>query len=380
MVPPPPLRLMLLVASLAISVAGSAESTGPIQVVPEGNSGAGLARLLGRDAAATARVIARRGYRFAHEAGVWLPQSGEVLFTSHQEAQPDGSVASFPYAVSLATGEVRGPIPFTPDVLNPGGGTAAGDGRVLLCSMGRGSVGGRIQLLEVPAPGTDQPGNLTDLATTYPCPGVTPTGRCAFNSPNDITLTPDGGHAWFTDPLYGEGLGYVDLEALGNTRTPAVYHLDMRTGEVTNALPSCCLGLAPNGILLSPDGTTLYMTSFKVAGYVYRMDVTYFPDGRPPALSNFTEFYSPRGTWTAPDGLKADVLGNLYIGCSDGVHVVSPAGRLLGRVVVWGGVANLVFAGPEYRTLVLLNERRIITMETAVPGAARNGPLTAPTT
>lgn len=44
-----------------------------------------------------------------------------------------------------------------------------------------------------------------------------------------------------------------------------------------------------------------------------------------------------------PDGIKCDIYGNVYSGCSDGVEVWNPAGELIGRILVPMGVANFCF-------------------------------------
>lgn len=44
-----------------------------------------------------------------------------------------------------------------------------------------------------------------------------------------------------------------------------------------------------------------------------------------------------------PDGIKCDVHGNVYAGCSDGVEVWDETGMMLGRISVPGGVANFCF-------------------------------------
>ena len=49
--------------------------------------------------------------------------------------------------------------------------------------------------------------------------------------------------------------------------------------------------------------------------------------------------------------------GNVYSGCGDGVHVWSPGGVLLGKILVPGGVANFCFGKPG--EMFLLNETRL---------------------
>lgn len=58
-----------------------------------------------------------------------------------------------------------------------------------------------------------------------------------------------------------------------------------------------------------------------------------------------------------PDGIKCDMKGNVYSGCGDGVHIWSPSGVLLGKILVEGGVANFCFGrGGE---MFLLNENKL---------------------
>ena len=57
-----------------------------------------------------------------------------------------------------------------------------------------------------------------------------------------------------------------------------------------------------------------------------------------------------------PDGIKCDLQGNVYSGCGDGLNVWNASGRLVGKIVVPGGVANFCF-GREGE-IFLLNETR----------------------
>ena len=75
----------------------------------------------------------------------------------------------------------------------------------------------------------------------------------------------------------------------------------------------------------------------------------------------------------APDGIKCDMAGNVYSGCGDGVHVWSPGGVLIGKVVVPGGIANFCFG--KSGELFLLNETRFWVVKIAkhVKGALLAG-------
>lgn len=64
-----------------------------------------------------------------------------------------------------------------------------------------------------------------------------------------------------------------------------------------------------------------------------------------------------------PDGIKCDVYGNVYSGCGDGVEVWNPAGTLVGRIIVDGGVANFCF-GKEGE-MFLCNEQKLWRLQMA---------------
>lgn len=65
----------------------------------------------------------------------------------------------------------------------------------------------------------------------------------------------------------------------------------------------------------------------------------------------------------APDGIKCDTNGNVYTGTFEGVDIYSPAGVLLGKILLRDslgqqrGCANLVF-GPD-GVLFLLSEASV---------------------
>ena len=65
----------------------------------------------------------------------------------------------------------------------------------------------------------------------------------------------------------------------------------------------------------------------------------------------------------APDGIKCDVYGNVYSGCSDGVEVWNAAGELIGRILIPGGIANFCF-GKEGE-MFLCNEQKLWRLQMA---------------
>ncbi|GAT24992.1 SMP-30/Gluconolaconase/LRE-like region [Aspergillus luchuensis] len=65
-----------------------------------------------------------------------------------------------------------------------------------------------------------------------------------------------------------------------------------------------------------------------------------------------------------PDGIKCDLNGNVYSGCGDGIHVWSPGGVLLGRILIDGGVANFCFG--RNGEIFALNEHRLWRVQLGV--------------
>jgi gluconolactonase len=154
----------------------------------------------------------------------------------------------------------------------------------------------------------------------------------AFNSPNDLTTGQDG-TTYFSDPNYQRG-NRADEQG---GRTSVFRVRDGVVGLVDDTLPQ------PNGVVLSPDGKTLYVGA---TGANAIMKYTVFPDG---TTGNRTTFASMR----TPDGATVDCAGNLYWASYDEglVHVFSPSGAQLGTISAGRNTTNAAFGGPDGRTL-----------------------------
>ena len=57
------------------------------------------------------------------------------------------------------------------------------------------------------------------------------------------------------------------------------------------------------------------------------------------------------------------------MGDGAGLLIISKDKKVIGEVKVPGGVTNLVFAGKDYKTLVLLSETAIWALDMKVAGA-----------
>jgi gluconolactonase len=97
-----------------------------------------------------------------------------------------------------------------------------------------------------------------------------------------------------------------------------------------------------NGLMLSPDGRTLYVTNNTV---VVAFDVR--PDG---STTNRHDFGSLDGD-DGGDGMTVDSMGRLYVTSNKGVHVLSPDGKHLGLIPTPRRPISAAFSGPEKKTL-----------------------------
>lgn len=175
-----------------------------------------------------------------------------------------------------------------------------------------------------------------------------------FNACNDLVIDKQGG-IYFTDPRYGAANPWPQ-------GTEAFYYR-AADGKVTRLGDDIA---APNGVILSPDETTLYVVPSmqrQVAAY------TVTEPGKLGARKLFFELQQPADNNNAGgDGLTVDESGNLYITTGLGIQVVSPAGKLLGIIEVPEHPANVTFGGPENKTLYITARKGLYRCEMEATG------------
>jgi gluconolactonase len=109
-------------------------------------------------------------------------------------------------------------------------------------------------------------------------------------------------------------------------------------------------GLFTNGIILSPDEKTLYVTNGTT---LISFDVQ--KDG---TLTNQREFAKLEAGGGA-DGSTIDAAGRIYVTSNAGVQVIAPDGKYLGVIPTPRDVISVAFSGPDKKTLyVVSNDRR----------------------
>lgn len=155
-----------------------------------------------------------------------------------------------------------------------------------------------------------------------------------FSSPNDLVVRSDG-TIYFTDPPYGlTGMREIDFTG--------VFRVAASDPGVAIAEWRGPASARPNGIALTLDETTLYVTETD-PGRVRRFEVA-----SSGALTD-------RGVLTddAPnaDGMAVDVAGNLFVGTRDGVSVFAPDGTRWGLIETDAAATNCAFGGDDARTL-----------------------------
>jgi len=182
-----------------------------------------------------------------------------------------------------------------------------------------------------------------------------------FSSPNDLVRAANGA-IYFTDPPYGlEGLNASPLKEMPFN---GVYRLDP-DGTVTLLER----GLSyPNGILLSPDERTLYVSNSDPARAIimaYTLDATGGLAAR-RIFKDFTPFVGDSKPGL-PDGMAVDVQGNIFATGPGGVSVLAPDGSLLGVVSTGTAIANCAF-GEDGQTLFLAAHHKIARVRTRTVG------------
>ena len=180
-----------------------------------------------------------------------------------------------------------------------------------------------------------------------------------FNSPNDLVVKGNG-DIYFTDPPYG--LTDIEKSKLRELDFAGVYRIGAADGKVTLLSKSLPF---PNGIGFSPDEKILYIgTPEDNKARIMAYDGT---------LANERLFYNAQPLVDAQhkgacDGLKVDREGNVWSTGAGGVLVISPAGKLLGRVNTGEQTGNCCW-GDDGSTLYITADYFLVRVKTLTKGA-----------
>lgn len=182
-----------------------------------------------------------------------------------------------------------------------------------------------------------------------------------FNSPNDVVESKSG-QIYFTDPPYGLP-DFVDdksreIEYFGVYRVSPNRKVTLEIKDLTR----------PNGVALSPDHKTLYVAQSDVKAYIMSYPINSDGGVGKGKLLFDASYLNQQGLQGAPDGLKVDQNGNIFTTGPGGVLILSPEGKLLGRIETGAATANLAW-GEDGSTLFITADMYLLKIKTKTKGA-----------
>lgn len=181
-----------------------------------------------------------------------------------------------------------------------------------------------------------------------------------LNSPNDLVYKSDGS-LYFSDPIYGlpkhENDPARELDFCGLFRLAPDGELTLLTSELSR----------PNGLAFSPDEKTLYVSNSDNARAVW-MAYPVNADGTIAPGRVFHDVTASMGKLPgAPDGFKIDMEGNLWATGPGGVYVISPEGKLLGRLETGERTSNIAW-GDDGGTIYVTSDMYLCRIKTSTKG------------
>jgi gluconolactonase len=195
---------------------------------------------------------------------------------------------------------------------------------------------------------TEEDGTVVSIASHY-------MGK-KLNSPNDVVVKSDGS-VYFTDPPYGLNAMFGTFE-VQELPFYGVYRLSPDGNDLALLIDDS----VPNGLAFSPDESLLYVADTE-KNHIRVFDVV---DGGKTA--NGRLFANIPGEPLAPDGLKADSEGNIYVTGKGGIWVLDPKGQRLGVIPVPELPANLAWGDADWKTLYIAARSSVYRVRVNIPG------------
>ena len=182
-----------------------------------------------------------------------------------------------------------------------------------------------------------------------------------FASPNDVTRMKNG-VIFFTDPPYG----YRKFDAAPEIEIKfnGVYRMG-KDGKVTALEKEL---YRPNGVALSPDEHTLYVTQSeptKAIIMAYSLDAAGNVTGK-KLFHDATDLVNEKSPGL-PDGITVASDGTVFTSAPGGILVLSKDGKRLGRINDGSPTANCKF-GDDGRTLYLTSKDMLARIRLNVRG------------
>ena len=177
-----------------------------------------------------------------------------------------------------------------------------------------------------------------------------------LNAPNDLTLRKDG-NIYFSDTTWGKQPG---------AHAPTAVYRVAPDGALSVAFKVDM----PNGVVLSPDGNTLYVGS-DAQDRLWRLPVAADGTvGNPEPFGNVTD--DPQGRIHVPDGLCVDDRGRVYVANNStevsAIIVFESTGQFTGRIPFPTPPSNCTFGGTDRRTLYVTTLHALYEVPMGTPG------------
>ncbi|MGB7297499.1 MAG: SMP-30/gluconolactonase/LRE family protein [Candidatus Aminicenantales bacterium] len=198
-------------------------------------------------------------------------------------------------------------------------------------------------------------------------------GGRPLDGPNDLVVDAEGG-IYFTDPQFTP-------DSRKNQPGRAVYYLTP-DGKVIGVIEPDVFAM-PNGVLLSPDGKTLYVnntydseTFWNVDtdkdNWIWAYDVSEdgtLADGRKFAELHLTADVLDRtGRSTGADGMTIDEPGNVYVATYAGLQIFDHEGGFIGIVHTPVFPVGCCFGGNDMQTLYMVGYDKVYRIRTNARG------------
>ena len=200
-----------------------------------------------------------------------------------------------------------------------------------------------------------------DLKTKKKTPFATQFDGKKFSSPNDVARKKSG-VVFLSDPPYGFAKG--DDEPIKEQPFNGVYRV-AKDGSVTVIEKELT---RPNGVALSPDERTLYVTQSepkKAIILAFSLDANGNVTGK-KLFQDLTDLVGD-STPGLPDGLTVASDGTIFTSGPGGIIVLSKDGKRLGRISDGKATANCKF-GDDGKTLYLTSHDMLARIRLNVSG------------
>jgi gluconolactonase len=194
-----------------------------------------------------------------------------------------------------------------------------------------------------------------------------------IDGPNDVITDAKGG-VYFTDPQF-------TMEAKKFQPGRAVYYASA-DGKIIRLTQPNEFAM-PNGIVLSPDGKTLYINNcyddeswYPVKSdkdnFIWAYDVN--ADGTISNGRKFAKLFlvesvlDRKGKSSSADGMAIDKQGNIYVATYYGVQIFNSKGEFVGMINLPSFPVSLCFGDNDMKTLYIVSYSKVFKIRTNMEG------------